>query len=805
MPKMTPLNQITVPTPKANEVYRTRIIGQDFCFTGLKALLGAAGFYTSGDQLSGLAVEDDITREAARAILSDLTLLHLYERPLTNESGKIDDIMRVNYDIDLNIFNELATMTVGELKDWLQTASGPQLKRTGKGLTGVMVAAVTKLMSVHDMVYNARKIECPTRARTHIGLAGSLSTRIQPNHPTDDLDAITALTWLGLSMGNGDLLIGLNPADDTVDNIGACLVHLDKIRRQTGAPTQICVLSHIRTQLACLEAGAPLEILFQSLAGTDATLQEAFDVSVSYLDQSWQTMKEKGTLNQYQFMYFETGQGSEVSYNKHCGIDMCTTEALTYGLCRRYDPCMVNSVTGFIGPETHKNSLQIIYANLQDLFMGKLMGLPMGVSPCFTLHADASSEGQEIAVQLLGAAGTNYFMDVYMGVDRMLAHADTSGHDNQTMREIHNLKPAPEFYHWALEKGIFKESRSGQICRGPNWGNPVIFADSKQAWNDLISRVPMCYGSGNAGPRIANHVQRKLKQNIAEARAAAKSELRFDEFEQLSYRLVRSEADTLEQHHTDPDAGARLSEQTRNQLQVEDCDIQILITDGLSAEAVHQNINELLPVLEGGLRTHGNSLGLTMIAPHGRVKLAEDIAKTINARLVIVLLGARPGADAKSSRSLSGYLVYRLDNDKTRQIAEEFNNGVPVEFEYTVVSNIYHGGIPPIEAGSLLAERAIQILENQAAGNRLNAILGSQLKLSEMVRKSEHEVGKAAAAPRVHDFLNQKNITEADVMILIHWGVKEILLSQRTVLTPLASDLLKQEGIKLRYNDNLND
>ena len=803
MSKMTPLSQITVPAPRPDKVYRTRVMGQDFAFTGLKALLGAAGFDTSGDRLSGLAAKDELSREAARAILSDLTLHHLYERPLTDENGAIDDIMRVNYDIDLNIFYDMAEMTIGELKDWLQKASGAQIKRAGKGLTGVMIAAVTKLMSVHDMVYNARKIECPTRARTHLGLAGSLSTRIQPNHPTDDLDAITALTWLGLSMGNGDLLIGLNPADDTVDNIGACVVHLDKIRRQTGAPTQICVLSHIRTQLACLQEGAPLEILFQSLAGTDATLRKVFDINVAYLDQAWQTMKEQGALSKHQFMYFETGQGSEVSYNQHCSIDMCTAEALTYGLCRRYDPCMVNSVTGCIGPETHKDGLQIIYANLQDLFMGKMMGLPMGASPSFTLHANASSEEQEIAVQLLTAAGANYFIDIYMGVDRMLAYADTSGHDNQTMREIHNLKPSPEFYHWALEKGIFKESRDGQLGRGPNWGNPVIFADSKQAWHDLISRVPMCYGSTNAGPRMANHVQRKLQQNIALARIAAKSKLRLDEFAHLNYRLVCSEANNIEQHHADPDAGTRLSADSRKHLQAENRDIQIVITDGLSAEAVHQNINELLPVLEDGLSSQGFSLGQTMVAPHGRVKLAEDIAKTVNAQLVIVLLGARPGADARSSRSLSGYLVYQLNGTKTRQTAQEFNDLPDTEFEYTMVSNIHHGGIPPMEAGSVLAERAMQILANQAAGNRLNALLGSQLKLGDMVRKNEAEVAKASSTVRVHDFLDQKTISEADVMILIHWGIKEILLSRRTVLTPLAGDLLKQEGIKLRYNDNL--
>ncbi|WP_067516492.1 ethanolamine ammonia-lyase subunit EutB [Endozoicomonas ascidiicola] len=802
-PMMTPLDQILVPSVKTDEIYRTRVIGQDFSFTGLKALLGAAGFHTSGDQIANLAAETEVSREAARAILSDLSLQHFYDRPLPNDHGEIDDIMRVNYDIDLAIFDEMAMMTVGELKDWMQKASGPQIKRAGKGLTGVMISAVTKLMSVHDMVYNARKIECATQARTHLGLSGSLSTRIQPNHPTDDLNAITALTWMGLSMGNGDLLIGLNPADDTVDNIGACLLHLDKIRRQTGAPTQVCVLSHIRTQLACLEEGAPLEILFQSLAGTDSTLREAFDVTVSYLDQAWQVMKEKGVLNKHQFMYFETGQGSEISYGKHCGIDMSTAEALSYGLCRRYDPCMVNSVTGFIGPETHKDSLQIIYANLQDLFMGKVMGLPMGVSPCFTLHADASSEGQEIAVELLTVAGANYFMDIYMGVDRMLAYSDTSGHDDQTIREIHNLKPSPEFYHWALEKGIFKESRDGQIARGPNWGNPGIFAESNQAWKDLISRVPMCYGTTNAGPRMSNHVNRKLKQNIAVARAAAKSKLRFDELEEIDFRLIRSQANNIERHHADPDAGSRLCEKTKSHLQAENRDIQILITDGLSAEAVHQNINELLPVLEDGLRSHGYSLGQTMIAPHGRVKLSEDIANTVNARMVIVLLGERPGADGKSSRSLSGYLVYRLDDPEARQQAAEFSKIKDIEFENTVVPNIYYGGIPPMEAGSLIAERAMQIMDNKAAGNRLNAILGSRMGLSDAVRESKVESTKTGSTIRVHDFVGQKSISEADVMMLLHWGVKEILLSQRTIISPLAGDLLKHEGIKLRYNDSL--
>lgn len=255
--------------------------------------------------------------------------------------------------------------------------------------------------------------------------------------------------------------------------------------------------------------------------------------------------------------------------------------------------------------------------------------------------------------------------------------------------------------------------------------------------------------------------------------------------------------------HTDPDAGSHLCDKTCSHLQPENRDIQIVITDGLSAEAVHQNINELLPVLVDGLQSHGYSLGQTMVVPHSRVKLAEDIARTVQAKLVIVLLGERPGADGKSSRSLSGYLTYRLVNPQTRKLATGFSNSAEIEFENTVVPNIYYGGTPPpVEAGSLLAERAMQIMDNKTAGNRLNAILGSRMGLSDIIRESKVEPQKTASTIRVHDFLGQKSISEADVMMLIHWGVKEILLSQRTTLPPpLAGDLLRQEGIKLRYND----
>jgi ethanolamine ammonia-lyase large subunit len=457
MTALIPVEQIPVPAAKPERAYSIQCFERTVTFDGLKRLLGAADCSKAGDRHAGLAVQSEIEREAARAILSDLTLEHLYDHPLTDDVGNVDSVMRVNYAIDRAAFGSIAAMTLGEFKDHLLCAPGAEVARLGRGLTGVMAAAVAKLCDVHELIYIARKISRPSRARTRLGLPGTLSSRLQPNHPADDLRGIALLCYWGLSMGSGDALLGVNPAIDTVENVSAILHHLDKIRRATGAPTQICVLAHVKTQLACLERGAPVEILFQSLAGTERTNVSEFDISVDLLDHGYRTMAEKGPLNgsARQFMYFETGQGSEFTYGKHNGIDMATTEALCYGLARRYDPFMVNNVTGFIGPETHLDSFEMVIANLQDHFMGKLLGVPMGMAPCYTLHSHITLEGQQMATELLTAAGANYYMDVGLNTDRMLAYFDTSAHDDQTLREIHHKLPAPEFLDWGLARGIF--------------------------------------------------------------------------------------------------------------------------------------------------------------------------------------------------------------------------------------------------------------------------------------------------------------------------------------------------------------
>lgn len=729
MDKLTPLDRIAVPDPPPEELYTRKAFGREFTFRGLKRLLGAADTSKAGDRNAGLAAPDDVVREAARAILSSLTLRHLYDRPLTDDQGHVDSVMRVNYVINLELFRTLEAKTLGELKDHLLRCPGTEAAQIGHALTGVMAAALAKIMDTHELIYVARKISRPTKARTTLGSPGTLSSRLQPNHPVDDLRGVTLLVYAGLSMGTGDALFGLNPAVDTVENISAILWHLDKLRRKTGAPTQICVLAHVKTQLACLEKGAPVEIMFQSLAGTENTNLTEFDITLDLLDHAYRTMKEKGPLKDVaeQFMYFETGQGSEFSYGKHDGIDMATTEALAYGFARRWDPFMVNNVTGFIGPETHLDNFEMIYSNLQDHFMGKLLGLPMGMAPCYTLHSRITLEGQQMATELLAAAGANFYMDVCLNTDRMLAYFDTSGHDNQTLREVSGRTTTPEFLEWALSKGIFRRIEGGGVARGPQWGDPQIFSGSDVELHELFKATPAMYGFRHAGPRPADPVTREVKANQAIGREAIQSELRFEELCRIApFRILETRARDKESHLNSQELGSRLSQESAPGLAPEESDVQIVVSDGLSAEAIHHNTAELLPVLMDGLGSKGLKVGRPILVRYGRVKLAEHILDCLKAKLAVMLIGERPGGDALASRSMSAYLVYALGEPDVQREAALFSGHPDIRFEYSVVSNIYSAGLPSIEAGSVIAEKAGQILSHRAAGNRLESTLKAE-------------------------------------------------------------------------------
>ena len=724
--RLTPLAEIVVPPPRPDETYSFAGPDGPIRFIGLKSLLGAADYPKAGDRHAGLAAPDDLVREAARSILAGLTVAHVHERPLLTTDGRVDDVMRVNYDVDPEAYASIRDLTFGALKDRLLAGDGAEAVRIGRGLTGVTAAAVAKLCDVHELVLVARRIANPTRARTRLGVRGTLSSRLQPNHPTDDPRGIALLTWWGLSMAAGDALLGVNPAIDTVDNVDAVLRTLDRLRRRCGAPTQICVLSHVRTQLEALARGAPVEILFQSLAGTEATLTAEFDVTVDLLDRGWRSMRDRGPLggDAEQFMYFETGQGSEFSYGRHEGIDMTTTEALCYGLARRWDPFMINNVTGFIGPETHADNFELLLASLQDLFLGKLLGLPMGIGSCYTLHAGSGLEGQQATTELLAAAGATYFMDVALNTDRMLAYFDTSAHDNQTLREIHGREPADEFAAWCESRGILARDASGALVRGPAWGKPEAFCESPEEFEELVAATPALHGFDAAGPRPSDGVARRVRLHQAVGRAAVHLPLDVDALSRLApFRVIGTQADTHAAHLANPILGTRPGAGFLD-LVPEPCPLQVLVSDGLSAAAVHANLPDLLPLLLEGLAARGIAVGTPVLARHGRVKLAEPVAERLGADLVIHLIGERPGGDAAAARSLSAYLVYRLP-DARRAVAAAASGNDGVRHEVTVLSNISPCGLPPVEAAVAIVEKAADILRLGAAGNRLEALLAA--------------------------------------------------------------------------------
>ena len=721
---LTPINSIHIPPVLEDENYSYKILNYEFNFRGLKQLLGNADFDKAGDRNAGLAAKDEAQREAARTILSGLTLEHIYSHPLTDDNGGIDEVMQVSYDIDLEEFKKIAQWTVGELKDFLLRSNGEEIKRISPALTAVMAASVAKIADTHELIYIASKISNTTKARTTLGLPGTLSSRLQPNHPTDNLEGISLLLYTGLSLGAGDALLGVNPSADNVSNVTGILLLLHKIQDNLKIPTQICVLGHIKTQMACLENGVPVEIMFQSLAGTKRTNDE-FGITVDLLDRAYQTMLAKGALKDIaeNFMYFETGQGSEFSYGTHNGIDMTTTEALCYTLARRYHPFMVNNVTGFIGPETHLDDFEMIISNLQDHFMGKLLGLPMGMAPCYTLHSKISIYGQQMATQLLTMAGANYYMDVHLNTDRMLAYFDTSAHDGQTLRELSGKKPTCEYRQWAVGKGILREDSQGNIARGLNWGKPAQFCASEMEFNGLLEQTPAMYGFQTAGPRPSDCVTRISLMNQAIARKAIYSELEPKEFSQMPFRMAGTKAKTKIQHLNNPALGAQLTEASALSLRPENTQVQIVISDGLSAEAVHHNIQEIYTVLEDGLAEKNITRGVPIVAPYGRVKLSEPIAELLQTKIVIMLIGERPGGDAYACRSLSAYIALRLYNREIQKTAADFSGNQNIQFEYTVISNIYDRGLPPLEAGSVILEKVMQIMAHQAAGNRLEFIL----------------------------------------------------------------------------------
>jgi ethanolamine ammonia-lyase large subunit len=441
-----------------------------FDFSDLRELFAKANEEKSGDQLAGIAARSERERVAAKRKLADLTLGEIVRRPLIDPSE--DDVTRLILDtFDRESFRSIASMTVGEFREFIldDGTTGVELQPLQKAIIPEVAAAVTKLMSNKDLVLAATKIRNVTRCRNTMGERGVLGIRVQPNHPADDIGGILLAAFEGLLYGCGDAVIGVNPATDSVETVRSILVALNRLVEAYEIPTQICCLAHITTQLAALHRGAPVDLLFQSVAGTEAA-NRSFGITLNMLREGREQVLEHHRQRQSDarwvgddVMYFETGQGSALSAEAHHGVDQLTLEARAYGVARTFQPFLVNSVVGFIGPEYLYDERQVIRAGLEDHFMGKLLGLPMGCDVCYTNHAAADQNSADNLLLLLSAAGCNYFMGVPCSDDVMLNYQSTSYHDALAARRLFQLRPAPEFLAWLQRMGIYRGTEPASL------------------------------------------------------------------------------------------------------------------------------------------------------------------------------------------------------------------------------------------------------------------------------------------------------------------------------------------------------
>lgn len=435
--------------------YRHVIGSQSYVFEDLRDLMAKATPLRSGDQLAGLAAASAEEAVAARIALAELPLKTFLSEVLV--PYETDEVTRLILDThDAAAFAPVASLTVGDFRDWLLSdeASSEALARLARGITPEMAAAASKIMRLQDLIAVARKCRVVTRFRNTIGLAGTMAVRLQPNHPADDPRGIAASIIDGLSYGCGDAVIGINPVSDNLGVLSDLLKLLDEVIQRYAIPTQGCVLTHVTSSIELIGRGAPVDLVFQSVAGTQAA-NHTFGIDLSVLREGYEAglSLKRGTLGQ-NLMYFETGQGSALSAEAHHGVDQQTLEARAYAVCRAFDPLLVNTVVGFIGPEYLYDGKQITRAGLEDHFCGKLLGLPLGCDVCYTNHAEADQDDMDALLTLLGAAGVTYVMGVPGADDVMLNYQSTSFHDQLYIRDVLGLKRAPEFERWLREQGL---------------------------------------------------------------------------------------------------------------------------------------------------------------------------------------------------------------------------------------------------------------------------------------------------------------------------------------------------------------
>ncbi|WP_074463609.1 ethanolamine ammonia-lyase subunit EutB [Cellulosilyticum sp. I15G10I2] len=438
-------------------MYKITLQNKTYQFESLKEVMAKANELKSGDALAGIAALSAHERIAAKMILADITLETIYNNPLIPYEE--DEVTRLIVEsIDRDIYEGIKKMTVGELRDFILSVEKEEIERIRPALTAEMISAVTKLMSNMDLVYAANKLVVTSYCNTIIGQPGTLSARLQPNHPIDDVEGVMLSVMEGMSYAVGDAVIGLNPVNDSVDNVKRILEAFYDFYNKWAIPTQNCVLAHVTTQMEALKKGAPIDLMFQSLAGSEIS-NRAFGIDIALMDEAYEMMRQQKSSKGPNYMYFETGQGSELSSEGHHNVDQLTMEARCYGFAKRYKPYLVNTVVGFIGPEYLYDGAQVIRAGLEDHFMGKLTGISMGVDVCYTNHMKADQNDLENLALLLSQANCNYYMGVPAGDDVMLMYQSTSYHDVAALREITGKTPIAEFNQRMEELEILKDGR----------------------------------------------------------------------------------------------------------------------------------------------------------------------------------------------------------------------------------------------------------------------------------------------------------------------------------------------------------
>ena len=762
--------------------YQHTVGSRTYLFADLKTLLAKATPLRSGDVLAGLAAETAQERVAAQKALADLPLaVFLSEAVIPYETDEVTHLIIDTH--DRAAFAAVSHLTVGRFRDWLLSdrADTDTLVRLAPGLTPEMAAAVSKIMRLQDLILVAAKCRVVTRFRNTLGLEGRLSTRIQPNHPTDDPRGVAASLLDGLLLGGGDAVLGINPATDNVEACVRLLEMLDALRCRFDIPTQSCILTHVTNTMQVMEQGAPVDLVFQSVAGTEAA-NKGFGITLAMLREAREMALTlgRGTAGD-NAMYFETGQGSALSSGAYGGVDQQTAEARAYGVARAFSPLLVNTVVGFIGPEYLYDGKQIIRAGLEDHFCGKLLGLPMGCDVCYTNHAEADQDDMDALLTLITAAGCTFIMGVPGGDDVMLNYQSTSFHDALYVRRVLGKRPAPEFEAWLTRMGVIDSEGRHQKLMTKQGGSPVMEALTELVlvppviapvptaiapasvaiasasvaialasvalapaalWDRMRRLTPARVGIEPVGVSRPTAASLDFQWDHAQARDAVYAALDaaplIAELQSLGLNAIRlhSRASNRQEYLQRPDLGRRLDEASRRALAgllrggtnpPGGSDIVFVIVDGLSATAVNRHVASVLRSVLAELRGQDWRIGPAVLVEQSRVAAGDEVALVLGADMAVVLIGERPGLS--SPDSLGVYLTWKPRLD-TR------------DAERNCLSNIRPEGLP----FSLAASRLLFLMLEARCCCLSGVSLKAQANATAFEEVSALEVSARAAA-----------------------------------------------------------